>query len=181
MYGSRIQRRPGSKREVRENYDRSLSGSQAYTPQSEECRYSKPSQKAASRQELERFCICRPRPCLRHVWRVTLTRQFAVGQTLACVRHCLNEPRRRSDLVPEGVLPIVEAERLLIHVPEKDRKARLPRRCRSTRASTDSRSSCRCRSARPPFRCFRIEGKKPLRGRPSIVRPIPLDPNSCHV
>src|SRR5450432_807509 len=88
----RIQRRPGSEREVRKNYVRSLSGSQAYIPQKVEGRNSKPSQKATSRQELERHVCRRPRPCLRHVWRITLTRQFAVRQPLASdLRHRLSE------------------------------------------------------------------------------------------
>src|SRR5713101_8226708 len=118
MYVSRIQRRPGSEREIRENHDRSLSSSQAYNPQKETSRNSKPSQKATSRQELERFASFRPR--LWHVWRVTLTRKFAVGQTLASdLRHCLRESLRRGDLVPESILSVVESERLFIHVPKQ--------------------------------------------------------------
>src|SRR4051812_34370536 len=76
---ARIQRRPGSEREVRANYANTLSSSKAYKPQKETGPHFNPSQKATSGQELERFDSFRPRPCLRHVWRITLTRKLAVS------------------------------------------------------------------------------------------------------
>src|SRR5579863_3577867 len=117
---ARIQRRPRSEREVRENYVRSLSGSQAYNPQKETGRNSNASQKATSRQELERFASFRPRPCLRHVWRVTLTRQFAIRQAVSSnATHRFCKPHRIGELLSQRVLPIVESECLLIHVTEQ--------------------------------------------------------------
>src|SRR5436190_22489564 len=110
-YGyARIQRRPRSEREVRANYANALSGSQAYySPQKETGRYSNASQKATFRQELERFHGCRPRPCLRHVWRITLTRQFAVRQSVSHnSTHCLSESHRIRQLSPHRSLAIVE-------------------------------------------------------------------------
>jgi hypothetical protein len=114
---ARIQRRPGSQREVRANHALSLSGSQAYKPQKETGRNSKPSQKAAFGQELERNIGSRPRPCLRHVWRITLARKLTVSQPLSCdLTHCLSEPNRIADLVSIPILARVESERLLIDI-----------------------------------------------------------------
>src|SRR6266404_4767461 len=100
MY-ARIQRRPRSEREVRANHANALSSSQAYySPQKEEGRNSNPSQKATSRQELERFHGFRPRPCLRHVWRITLARQFAVSQAVSSnSTHSFCKPHRIWELL----------------------------------------------------------------------------------
>jgi hypothetical protein len=114
---ARIQGRPGSERKVRANHANTLSGSQAYKPQKETGRNSKPSQKETSRQELERNAGFRPRPCLRHVWRITLARKFAVRQSLSCnLTHCLSESNRIADLVSVFILARVESKCLLIHI-----------------------------------------------------------------
>src|SRR6266498_3364651 len=118
---ARIPRRARGERELREVNEDSFSGTQSpYNPQNEEGRYSKPSQKTALGQELERFVSSRPRPCLRHVWRITLTREIAVRQAMPCnMRHSLREAPRWADLVPPFILAVVVAERLLIYVSEQ--------------------------------------------------------------
>src|SRR3954463_11494083 len=116
----RVQRRSCSEGEVRASHANYLPGSQAYKPQKETGRNSNASQKATSRQELERFHGFRPRPCLRHVWRITLTRQFAVRQSVSRnSTHCLSESHRIGQLASDRILPIVEPECLLIHVPKQ--------------------------------------------------------------
>jgi hypothetical protein len=106
---ARIQRRPGSEREVRAIYANNLSGSRAYKPQKETGRNSNASQKATSRQELERFHSCRPRPCLQHLWRTLFTRQFAVRQSVSHnSTHCLSESHRIRQLSSHHILAIVE-------------------------------------------------------------------------
>ena len=126
MY-ARIQRRPGSEREVRANHALFLSGSQAYKPQKETGRNSKPSQKAPSGQELERNICFRSRPCLRYVWRLTLAREFAASHSLSGdLTHTLSEPNGIVDLVSVLILARVESECLLIHIARQRRaRARL--------------------------------------------------------
>src|SRR3954449_2970607 len=96
--------------EAKENFDRamkSLFQSPTYTPQKKQGKTPTLRKTPTSRQELERFHSCRPRPCLRHVWRITLTRQFAVRQSVSRnSTHCLSEFHRIGQLSSHRILAI---------------------------------------------------------------------------
>ena len=114
---TRIPRRARGERAFRAGDEVSFSVSKSYTPQKETGRYSNASQKATSRQELERFHGCRPRPSPRHVWRITLTRQFAISQAMpGKPAHCLCEYHRIGLLAVTACIPTVSliGRRLLL-------------------------------------------------------------------
>src|SRR5438270_12890776 len=118
FYGTRIQRRPRSERAVRASHAHRLSNSQAQTQKAENQTCYIP-QNQTLRQGLEgnfRF----PRPCRWVVWRITLTRKLTVRQAMPCnSAHSLCKSHRIGQFATECVLPIVESERLLIHIAEQ--------------------------------------------------------------
>src|SRR5437764_13358943 len=114
----RISRRPGSERKIRSIHEDSLSDSQAYSPQNQEGRTSKPSQKTAFRQELERHF--RPRSCLRLARRFIFPGEFGIGQTVSGnSTHCLCESHRIRNLLSVLILAMIETKCLLINVAKQ--------------------------------------------------------------
>src|SRR5712692_352144 len=109
-----IQRRSRSNKEIRARNESALSSSQGRCPEKakeagQEACYLPQNQ--TLRQGLERSFRF-PRPCLRVVWRITLAREFAVGETLA--EHLTHAKLKTLAIV--HVLAVVETEHLLVKV-----------------------------------------------------------------